>query len=379
MAGGSKQRRKKKAAEARQKVGNAPKPNKTQRKAPEAKMVSKAMAVKARYAKMVDQYLLSLLDPWNYEGKVPDYETYPTSTFYIHETFELSSDAGQQFSALVMPHWKTLIRSPSTVGGQGTNFNWTSMTPKAALKATTVNQNFALLRPVSMGVKLSYMGPALEAGGLLCASLYDWQTALPTNYKACTEAPKFTEVSITGESTSLDILWRPLSFSHSDYMPTDWIPTLQGVSTFWAPVAATTNVSYTEFTASMTKDVISGANTYNIRMGPYQYPHIVLAARGLPASKVCIRVEIRLNLEATIQTSTLALTEDTGPSPVSAKAMNDAAITMSALPVAKPKDTPSWVAGVTDVLHGVKDIAHEGKAVAAEIFGLLNPFVRHAF
>ncbi len=354
------QRKKQRKAEVRKAMGQ----EKVIVVEPTPKLVKKTRKIRDRYDRMMNQYLYSILEPFDYVGcKIPDLETYPSTTFFVRQRWTMPADAAGGFAAIVTPWHKNMIFNNMLPPNNGTpvnSYSWATMSGVDAAQEATILANFAMARPVSLGIKLSYIGSVLNAQGTLAAAIYDPSTTLPATYAQLTQGPDFTETSISADSASLEVRWKPMSLLNQTYTPISYYPVPNGTAQFWFPTAAGANTA--SYVQAQWAANFGGSNV--ARMMPFNHPVIVLAASGLPlggaGTTPLIKVEIIVNFEATIQSQTLALggQVSVSPSPTNLQHMEQVSRILPELPVARKGNSSSFVERAQKILSGMGTVAN---------------------
>ncbi len=348
---------------------------KANRKNPSTEIQKKVTKINTRYHVMQNKYLMSLLDPFNYgAAKIPDFETYYSTVFSVHEKYEIPSDANGQFAVILAPWFRNMVFCTMLLPNPGTAsaFNWPFIGGTDSKQVAVIGQNYAMARPVSAAIKVSYIGSVLNAAGTLAAALYDPNTALPTTYQQLVASPIYVEKSISGESATLEAHWKPLSFLQSTYVPTTFLPIPQGQAQFWWPNSATTNTAqYTQ--ATWTTNPSTGLL---LRQQPFQYPLLVVGGNGLPiggpTTTNLVKVEVIVNFEATIQSQTLTLgAQAVTPSPSNIVDLGMASRVMASMPVAKSPKESSFVEHASSILKEVGGVA----SIGADVVKTIAPLV----
>lgn len=345
------------------------------RKNPSTEISKKVTKINTRYHVMQNKYLMSLLDPFNYgAAKIPDFETYYSTTFSVHERYEIPADINGQVAIMFAPWFRNMVFCTMLPPNPGTAtaFNWTLIGGTDSKQVSVIGQNYAMARPVSAAIRVTYMGSVLNAQGNIAAALYDPNTALPTSYASLVSSPIYVEKSISGESATLEAHWKPLSFLQSTYVPTTFLPIAQGQTQFWWPSSAGANTaSYTQAQWATNPSV-----GLLLRQQPFQYPFLIVGANGLPTggptTTPLIKAEIIVNFEATIQSQTLTLgAQAVTPSPSNIVDLNMASKVMAQMPIAKtPKET-SFVEHASQALKGIGSVAETGLNVAKTLSPLI--------
>jgi len=319
--------------------------------------------------KTINDYLMCLLDPWNHPGaKIPDWVTMPSTTIKLKQRWDVTTNPSGEFVCLVFPWHNSTILS-NGLGG-GSNYNWTSATWTQFAKNSSVQSTCSMARPVAMGVRISYTGPVLSAAGTIAFGLYDPMTTMPAAYANILEAPEYAEFSVTAETASVDALWKPLSTANtSEYRPVAQYFVPQGAVHAWFPTGAAANTQL----ATQGSWFYTPAGT-GLRMADCAVPSLVLGCKGLPTSLTCLRIEIVVHLEATLQsqTMTVGLYPPKSSSPVDPQRYVQAHHVMERLPVAHPtRDKPSFVEQVTSAVESIGGVVHRGAKIAESVLPLL--------
>jgi len=343
---------------------------------PTAKLAKKAGKIRQRYDKMTNEYLYSILEPFDYVGcKIPDLETYPSTTFFVRQRWTIPSDANGLFAAMITPWHKNMFFNNMTfpnTGIAGQTMTWSAISGIDAAQEATILANFAMARPVSCGIKLSYIGSVLNAQGTLAAAIYDPSTTLPSTYAQLTQGPDFTETSISADSASIEVRWKPMSLLNQNYIPIAYYPVPNGAAQFWFPTSATANTA--AYCQAQWAANLSGAVA---RMMPFNHPVIVVAASGLPAggpmAAPLIKVEVIVNFEATIQSQTLALGGQVSvtPSPTNLAHMEQVSQVLPKIPVARMSKSSNFVESAQRFLSGAGTVANVVAKVAPMVAALI--------
>lgn len=178
------------------------------------------------------EYAMSLIDPWCYQGvKVPTrMGARRTQTMTTVTRIAMNADSNGNIGLFVRPGvWGGMAPS-SNVGGGTTGLTYRTTVADGVPydgycldqwieqdQAEVIISAASQIRPVSMGVKMEYIGVAVSATGTICAALNP-----PTE-----PYPYFD--STTSQS-------RPLSFDQLvDFYTAKTYPAIDGVKAIWLP------------------------------------------------------------------------------------------------------------------------------------------------
>jgi hypothetical protein len=320
----------------------------------------------------VNDYLAVLIDPWNHPGaKLPDWITCPSTTVKLRQRWDVTTNNLGEFCCYVFPWPNSLILSTGL--GGSSSYSWTTAGWEHAAKNTVIQANCSMARPVAMGIRLSYTGALLSAAGTMAAGLYDPKTTLPANYNDILTAPEYSEFSITSEAASMDVLWKPLSTGQSgEYKPVEQFNVPQGAVHAWFPTAAGVN---TQVGVQSSWFFTPSAPQVGIRMSDCSVPAIVIGCKGLPVSTACLRLEVVVHLEATLQSATLSMgvMPPKTSSTVDPTAYLQAHNVVETLPVAHPtSDKPQFMDRVAGAVQKFGGFVEKGAKVAQTVAPIIS-------
>jgi len=209
--------------------------------------------VRRRSPSTSNKYLALLMDPFTKSGaKVPDLVSYPSTTFRIQQDITLTSSAFGTIGFVMYPRPTNFYAIASQITSGSTTFSWTTSN---AIAISSISQNYALIRPVAMGVQFEFIGATQNDGGVCGMTTYtrgdgssgvqtpsglDWGTAGGTG--TCTIGPlENSPYSTEGRAkTGGYMLWRPMDNDDLVYFPPGNTQALPSLAAIWAGLSPNT-------------------------------------------------------------------------------------------------------------------------------------------
>jgi hypothetical protein len=213
-----------------------------------------------------NKYLRALLAPWDCDGdcRVPDILTFPSCTFQAKGNFTIPCDSSGTGGIVIGPRPFAFL---STFGGSGDSWQ----DPVNIPQYDAVADAYKDTRPVSLGIRCSFIGNTLyDQGQLYAGILARGQTApgvSPTSFGS------LPNVQICPLRNGIQMIWKPQDSQDTNYA----------------------NISDTSGIANIVDGAVSANTT----------PCLALGIVGAQASSTPLLVEWWMNLEAipTVNTS----------------------------------------------------------------------------
>lgn len=169
----------------------------------------------------MSQYLRTLMDPENHQGRIPDPSTWASSTYQIVENVELTTASDGAVGFVMSPTpvtpsstgWYHGIVSSNTEasGAQGV---WLTGTAIAAVSSAAVITNFRNYRPVSGCICVEYIGDTnTDAGTICCLPLFRGEAA-PISLSAAVSLPYNEQFPLRN---GCRMLYKPLDNGDLEY------------------------------------------------------------------------------------------------------------------------------------------------------------------
>jgi hypothetical protein len=239
-------------------------------------------------------YLLSLQDPQRYPGaKIPDLVSIPSSTFQTENYGIITSNAAGDQAMVFIPR---LTAQTNLQTAAGTTWTWVAGGYANNPQVTTATSIFEGVRPVSMKLRLDFIGATATDQGSVAAVLQ----ARPA---VAIGADEFTDFPTT---------FATLLSSENSYVAS----ARNGIEIIWSP-QDTSDLIYCNPLATYASVI------YNDKQSAAAYPYLMVGCTGVAASTATFRYTITVNWEALASVSTLAFVH-TEPSPVNLSHLQEA-------------------------------------------------------
>lgn len=258
---------------------------------------SRGASRRAPIAANENLYLLSLADAVCYPGaKIPDLVSIPSSTFQTENYGVLTSNAVGDLAFAAIPR---LTEQTYTQTSATTTWTW-PVTGTANPQQTTAYTLYESVRPVSMKLRLDYIGSTAADQGSIAANL---------------QARPMLGVGAGNESANFPTTFATLLQAENSYvgsarngMEIIWVPQDNADLVYCSPIAGGFSI---------------GDTSYNDKLNNASYPYVIMAASGLAFSTASFRYTLTVNWEALAAVSTLAFIHSE-PSPVNLGHLQDA-------------------------------------------------------
>ena len=234
-------------------------------------------------------YLLSLSDAVCFPGaKIPDLVSIPSSTFQTENYGVLTSNAAGDLAFVAIPR---LTEQTYTQTNAGVAWAWPAVgtaNPQQVTAATL----YESVRPVSMKLRLDYIGSTAADQGSIAASL----CARPT-----------VGVGAGNESANFPLNFGALLQQENSYVGS----ARNGMEIIWVPQDNSDLI----YCAPLCGGFSIGDTSYNDKLNNAAYPYVIMAGSGLAFSTASFRYTLTVNWEALAAVSTMAFVHQE-PSPV---------------------------------------------------------------
>lgn len=275
---------------------------KRSRRGRRSRRAGKSARRKGNARKGLGLYAESLLHPETVLAKIPDFESWESTTFQMAQDGVITTTTDGSAAAIFYPSGVTGGQlgagggAPTTMGtaikASGAQGNWLTQSQQVNPSSNSIVSNFALIRPVSAVLLLEFIGSTSNDQGQVCVGpLFRGETAPPSFDQALGNEYNFTCPIRNG----VRFLWKPVDMADLNYEP------------------CVTNYVSGVYSTGVARPVVGGPTGGATPTVGNFLPHTAITAfvSGAVASTAVLRFRWVVNFEGVPEIDSMALFETT--------------------------------------------------------------------